>query len=121
MDRLRNLSIIDSIVTMANANDMGVLYAQNMEHFACGVAMYQSVSSMDMKPPCVGYLDSRREWNFIANIEWADSGKANGERPYVPLPQKPVRMEQIDIGWRPRTSKGVRQYVLDASGETPLV
>ena len=116
---------------MVRSDDLGILYAKNMEHFGCGVAMFQPVSAKDMCPPCVGYLDSNRVWNMIANITWPgadDQRQTNSkdgslgvstEDAFKPLEHAPRKMEQLGIEWRPRTSIGVRQWTVDASGQTP--
>lgn len=109
---------------MAPRNDLGLLYAKNMAHFGCGVALYQPVSAVDMHPPCVGYLDDNMRWNLIADIELPGQissqletrGSAQGLKP---LERAPRKLEQLNIGWRPRTSIGVRQLTVDASGQTP--
>ena len=113
---------------MAPHEDLGVQYAKNMAHFGCGVAMFQPVSACDMRPPCVGYIDGNNRWNFVANIEWTkDDGELQGnvcrvdadEGGYQPIERKPMKMEQLGIEWRPRTSIGVRQWTVDANGQTP--
>ena len=113
---------------MAPHHDHGVQYAKNMAHFGCGVAMFQPVSAADMRPPCVGYIDGNNRWNFIANVEWAkENGELQGnfsktdadEGGYQPLERTPMKMEQLGIEWRPRTSIGVRQWTVDANGQTP--
>ncbi|KAL8708278.1 MAG: hypothetical protein Q9220_006855 [cf. Caloplaca sp. 1 TL-2023] len=71
-----------------------------------------------MKPPCVGYLDSNRRWNHLTNIEWEGDDKPD-TRTYVPLENVPQKMAELNIEWRPRTSLGVREIVLDATGESP--
>ena len=80
--------------------------------------MYHPVSAADMQPPCVGYLDSNRRWNHLTNIEWAGDGRID-TRVYEPLEKIPQKMAQLDIEWRPRTSLGVRQYMVEGKGETP--
>jgi len=30
-----------------------------------------------------------------------------------------VKMEQLHLEWRPRTSKDVRQWIVDVEGQTP--
>lgn len=114
--------------------DMGALYAENMVHFGCGHAMFQPVSAADMRPPCVGYLDSNRRWNHITDVDWPRSntrntngldgdavtvGEMSRNRKFETLEEKPLRMEQVNIEWRPRASIGVRQWTVDASGNTP--
>ncbi|KAL2040142.1 hypothetical protein N7G274_007045 [Stereocaulon virgatum] len=115
---------------MVLGEDLGVQYAKNMAHFGCGVAMFQPVSACDMQPPCVGYIDGNNRWNFVANVEWLGAnGELQGnsnkleadEGGYQPLERKPVRMEQLGIEWRPRTSMGVRQWTVDANGQMPSI
>ncbi|KAL9102219.1 MAG: hypothetical protein Q9163_002601 [Psora crenata] len=89
-----------------------------MAHFGCGIAMYHPVSALDMQPPCVGYLDTHRRWNHLTNIEWAGDGMVDS-RVYEPLEKIPQKMAQVNMEWRPRTSLGVRQYIISAQGETP--
>lgn len=82
-----------------------------------------------MRPPCVGYLEKDGKWNHIANIAWQSSDgtlQVNGEgldvnngHGFKPLERAPKKMEQLGIEWRPRTSQGVRQWAVDASGNTP--
>lgn len=117
---------------MAPRSDtLGVQYAKNMQHFGCGDAMFQPISAGDMRPPCVGYLEKDRRWNHIANITWQESDgslqdngtggdlDASSGYGFQPLERAPKRMEQLGIEWRPRTSQGVRQWTVDASGNTP--
>ena len=109
---------------MAPRNDLGLLYAKHMEHFGCGVALFQPVCAVDMCPPCVGYLDDNMRWNLIANIEWPGHSGPQVELPgslqaLGPLERPPRKLEQLNIEWRPRTSIGVRQYTVDANGQTP--
>jgi hypothetical protein len=106
-------------------------YAKSMGHFDSGTAMFQPVAGGDMTPPCVGYHDSKGDWNRITDIAWLDadgklqnakSGNVKTPIPsdgYKPLERAPLKMEELDIEWKPRTSQGVRQYNLDAQGETP--
>lgn len=111
------------------SDSLGVQYAKNMQHFGCGVAMFQPISAGDMRPPCVGYLEKDGKWNHIANIPWQNSDgtfRVNGEGldvssgdGFKPLDRAPKKMEQLGIEWRPRTSQGVRQWAVDASGGTP--
>ena len=117
---------------MASRGDiLGVKYAKKMQHFGCGVAMFQPISAGDMRPPCVGFLEKDGKWNHIADITWRDSNGSmqgggtgggldvsSGNR-FKPLKRPPKKMEQLDIEWRPRTSRGVRQWAVDASGNTP--
>ncbi len=107
-----------------HGNDLGALYAKNMEHFGCGVALFQPVSSADMRPPCVGYLDDNRRWNLIANIRWLggddpEHQDTDHKHRLKLLGREPQKMEELGIEWRPRTSIGVRQWTVDASGQTP--
>jgi len=115
---------------MVARDDLGVLYAKEMEHFGCGTALFQPVSAGDMRPPCVGYIDGNGTWNLIANIEWpkdVELSRSNDTCPlgvvnrsaFKPLEREPRKMEQLGIAWRVRTSMGVRQWNLDASGQTP--
>ena len=119
---------------MAPRSDtLGVHYAKNMQHFGCGIAMFEPISARDMRPPCVGYLEKDGKWNHIANITWPQSNAtlqfndtsegldvASGYK-LKPLERAPKKMEQLGIEWRPRTSQGVRQWTVDASGNTPYV
>ena len=73
-----------------------------------------------MKPPCVGYLDANRRWNHLTNIEW-EGDDLPDTRIYVPLEKVPQKMAEMNIEWRPRTSLGVREYKVDAKGESPYV
>ena len=106
------------------APDLGIQYAKHMNHFGCGLALYQPVSAQDMRPPCVGYLDLNRRWNLIANIEWLEESTIyhfhdTNRSIFKPLTQAPRKMEQLGIEWRPRVSSGVRQWMVDANGKTP--
>ena len=104
-------------------------YARSMNHFDCGTAMFQPVAGGSMTPPCVGYHDSKGDWNPVADIAWrgadlklrnANSGDQEVKNDgFEPLEREPVKMEQLDIEWRPRTSQGVRQWNVDAQGQTP--
>ena len=117
---------------MARRSDtLVVQYAKNMQHFGCGIAMFQPISARDMRPPCVGYLERDGKWNHNTNITWQESDetlKVNGTggdldvssgHGIKPLKRAPKKMEQLGIEWRPRTSQGVRQWTVDASGNTP--
>ena len=117
---------------MAPRSDtLGVKYAKNMQHFGCGTALFEPISANDMRPPCVGYLEKDGTWNHIANITWQDSdGSIQGHGiaegldvgnglGLKPLKRAPKKMEQLGIEWRPRTSKGVIEWTVDASGNTP--
>ena len=108
---------------MTPHDNLGALYAKSMEHFGCGVAMFQPVSTADMRPPCIGYLDADRRWNLIANIEWRHEDALQHEHTEREdglklLKRAPRKQEDLGIEWRPRTSIGVRQLVVDASGQT---
>ncbi|KAK4692624.1 hypothetical protein P7C71_g4618, partial [Lecanoromycetidae sp. Uapishka_2] len=46
-------------------DDLGVLYAKNMDHFGCGMAMFQPVAAHDMRPPCVGYIDGNNRYESL--------------------------------------------------------
>jgi hypothetical protein len=84
-----------------------------------------------MTPPCVGYHDSKGVWNPIANIAWrATDGRLQNAKSgygdtqvqsdgFEPLERAPVKMEQMNIEWKPRTSQDVRQWNFDAQAETP--
>ena len=112
-------------------DNLGVKYAKKMRHFGCGIAMFQPISAEDMRPPCVGYLEKDGTWNHIANITWQEpDGKIQGGgivkgldvssgHAFKPLDRTPKKMQQLGIEWRPRTSQGVRQLTVDASGNTP--
>ena len=108
-------------------------YARSMDHFGCGTALFQPVAGGSMTPPCVGYHDSKGDWNPVADIAWrvgdgkvrnAKSGRDQDdefddcEDGFEPMERPPVKMEHLDMEWRPRTSKGVRQWSVDAKGET---
>lgn len=105
-------------------------YAKSMDHFDCGTAMFQPIAGGSMTPPCVGYHDSKGDWNLVADIAWRGvDGKlynakcGDGQTPvqtdgYEPLEMAPSKMEKIDIEWGPKTSKGVRQWNLNAQGQT---
>ena len=103
---------------MVRRTDMGSLYAKNMSHFGTGLGLYHPVGAVDMSPPCVGYLDSNRRWNHLTNLEWEGDDRPD-TRIYTPLEKVPQKMSEVNIEWRPRTSLGVRQYMVDATGETP--
>ena len=110
---------------------LGVKYAKKMQHFGCGIALFQPISALDMSPPCVGYLEKDGKWNHIANITWQESDGSmreggigrgidvNSGQALKPLERAPKKMEQLGIEWRPRTSQGVQQLNVDASGNTP--
>ena len=109
---------------MAPRDDLGKLYAKNMEHFGCGTAMFQPVSAADMCPPCIGYLDDNLRWNLIAKIEWLvddniQNKNTNREQLFKLLDRAPRKLEQLGIEWRPRTSIGVSQRTVDVNGQTP--
>jgi hypothetical protein len=114
---------------MGNHRGLADDYAKSMEHFGCGVAMFQPVSGGDMCPPCAGYFDTNGSWNPVADICWIDrhgrlrSGNSDGSqvawRKYEPLEREPLKMEALDIEWRPRASQGVRQSITNIMGETP--
>ena len=84
-----------------------------------------------MRPPCVGYLEKDGRWNHIANITWQESDRslqASGATEDLDgssgpglksLKRAPKKMEKLGIEWRPRTSHGVRQWTVDANGNTP--
>ena len=73
---------------MARESDMGSLYAKHMGHFGCGVGMFHPVSAANMRPPCVGYLDSCRRWNHLTNLEW-DGDHLPDTRTYKRLEKVP--------------------------------
>ena len=108
---------------------IGGLYAENMKQHGCGIAMFQPISGGDMCPPCAGYIDVSGNWNLVADLRWIGtdglpkSSKNPATEPvgtgFEPLDYAPMRMEQLGIEWRPRTSKGVQQIDVAASGETP--
>lgn len=117
--------------TMVRRHDgLASEYAKSMDHFDCGTAMFQPVAGGSMTPPCVGYHDSKGDWNPVADIAWRGvDGKlynakcGDGQTPaqsdgYEPLERAPSKMEQVDIEWRPKTSKGVKQLNLNAQGQT---
>ena len=93
--------------------------------------MFQPISAGDMRPPCVGYLEKDGTWNHIADVTWQEldgsvqaSGTGGGldvssGHGFKPLKHAPKKMEQLGIEWRPRTSQGVRQWTVEASGNTP--
>ena len=93
--------------------------------------MFQPISAADMRPPCVGYLEKDGKWNHIANITWQGLDGAlqvdvtgggldiTSGHGFELLKRAPKKMEQLGIEWRPRTSQGVRQWTVDASGNTP--
>ena len=115
----------------SRADNLGIKYAKKMQHFGCGIALFQPISAGDMRPPCVGYLEKDGKWNHIANITWQGSdGSIQGAETglgldvssghaFKPLTRAPKKMEQLGIEWRPRTSQGVRQLTVDANGSTP--
>jgi hypothetical protein len=116
--------------TIARRHDgLNGKYAKGMEHFNCGTAMFQPIAGGNITPPCVGYHDSKGDWNLIADIAWRGAdGKLQSAKSgdgqtqvqndgYEPLGRAPVKTEQLNIHWRPRTSQGVRQCNLDA--QTP--
>ena len=78
--------------------------------------MYQPASSLDMKPPCCGYIDRNGRWNLVANISNQQSTGANG---FEPLRRDPMKTHEIGIKWMPKTSKDVRMWNVDLTGKTP--
>ena len=100
---------------MGYKKDMGTLYAEHMEFFGLGTALFHPNSAADMKPPCVGYLDSSRRWNHIANIPFPDSTGSV----YTPLEKMPKKMAELKIEWRPKTTLGVNAVTVAAQAETP--
>ena len=82
----------------------------------------EPVSATDMRPPCIGYLDNNRRWNSITNI---DCPSNNGlqvrhnslQSSFQPLERAPRKLEHLGIEWTPRTSIGVREWLVDANGQ----
>jgi hypothetical protein len=79
-------------------------YDESMRQFDCGTAMFQPVTGGDMTPPCVGYRDSKGDWNRLADITWP--GRHVVETPtssdrYKPLERAPLKMEDFPITWKP--------------------
>ncbi len=110
--------------------DLGTLYAKGMEHFGCGTALFQPVSAGDMPPPCIGYIDDNGTWNLVAVLDWPrdnqlfhkediSRNEVANRSVFKSLEREPRKMENLDIEWRVRTSIGVRQWNVDASGQTP--
>ena len=103
-------------------------YAKGMDHFDCGTAMFQPIAGGNMTPPCVGYYDSKGDWNPVADVAWRGTdGKLHNAKTgdqeaqsdgFEPLERLPVKMEQLHLEWRPRTSKDVRQWNVDVEGQT---
>jgi hypothetical protein len=104
-------------------------YAKGMDHFDCGTAMFQPIAGGNMTPPCVGYRDSKGDWNPVADVAWRGTdGKLHNAKTgdqeaqsdgFEPIERLPVKMEQLHLEWRPRTSKDVRQWNVDVEGQTP--
>lgn len=110
-------------------HDLGFLYAKDMEHFGCGTALFQPVSARDMPPPCIGYIDDNGTWNLIARLTWLEDDDPSPKDDASPfetansgtfklLERKPRKLERLLIEWRVRTSIGVRQWNVDANGQT---
>lgn len=83
--------------------------------------MFEPVSSVDMQPPCIGYLDDHGRWNLIAKLGWLNKESPHSEHierlhDLSLLERTPRKLEQVGIEWRPRTSIGVRQWVADVNG-----
>ncbi len=115
---------------MMTRDDLGDLYAKGMEHFGCGTALFQPVAAGDMPPPCIGYIDGNGKWNLVASIDWTRDDERSYKNDVSPievakrcvfksLEREPRKMEELGIEWRVRTSIGVRQWNVDASGHTP--
>lgn len=115
---------------MVARDDLGVLYAKGMEQFGCGTALFQPVPAGDMPPPCIGYIDGNGKWNLVASIEWPRDYEPSHRNDMSPfkvanrcvfksLEREPRKVEKLGIEWRVRTSIGVRQWNVGASGQTP--
>lgn len=85
---------------MFGRNDMGTLYDEHLQFFGLGTALFHPNSASDMKPPCVGYLDSSRRWNHIANVPFPDDKSV-----YLPLESVPQKMADLKIEWRPKVRR----------------
>ena len=78
--------------------------------------MYQPASALDMKPPCCGYIDRNGRWNLVANIS---TQRNTGPDSFEPLRCDPMKTQKIGINWMPKTSKDVRMWNVDLTGQTP--
>jgi hypothetical protein len=114
--------------TMVRRHDgLASQYAKGMGHFDCGTGMFQPIAGGNMTPPCVGYRDSKGDWNPVADVAWrgddgklhnAKTGDQEAQSDFEPIERPPVKMEQLHLEWGPRTSKDVRQFNVDVQGQT---
>ena len=82
--------------------------------------MFQPIAGGDMTPPCVGYRDSKGDWNRLAEITWpGEDGVGESPTPYTKLKRPPRKMEDFSITWKPRTSQGVTQDYFDGQAAAP--
>ena len=104
------------MMSAAHYQDLREVYAKRMEYHGNGFGLLQPVSTRDLRPPCVGYIDRNGDWTLIANLA-ADRAAAHPD--YTPLAYPPPRVTEIDIEWQPKTALGVTATTVDTSAATP--
>jgi hypothetical protein len=80
------------------------VYTERMKCHPFGLALYHPVSSRDLKPGSVGFLDSLGYWTPIAHLEESESLSKNG----LKLPTHPLTLARTEriTGWTPKTGTG---------------
>jgi hypothetical protein len=95
-------SAMVSFIMVRRRDGLASEYDKSMRQFGCGMAMFQPIAGGDMTPPCVGYRDSKGDWNRLAEITWpGEDGVGESPTPYKKLEKAPRKMEDFSITWNP--------------------
>lgn len=80
------------------------VYTERMKCHPFGLALYHPISSRDLKPGSVGFLDSLGHWTPIAHLEESESLSKNGLR--FPTHSLTLARTECITGWTPKMGTG---------------
>ena len=85
-------------------------YTEQMRHHSHGYALYEPVSSLDLKPGSCGYFDENGKWATITQLNDLEKVKEDGYEAPVNLE---VAQDKINRSWYPKCSEGVETADLE--------
>lgn len=95
---------------MSSQKSLAAHYVEQMQHHPHGYAIYEPVSSTDLRPGSCGFFDDSGGWTTIAQLDDVESLKRAGFELPPPLEEA---HDKITRSWHPKCSSDVSAIDLD--------